>query len=121
MLQLCDIELEVNMLKIGAIVWGVTDIDKAIIFWSQALDYVPKYPPECDFAILVPRQGEGFQLSFNRVTSPHPAAIIWIFTPQTRPAKCSACLVWEPDENLGITSRMQTMSFWKIQMATHFA
>jgi len=72
MLQLCDIELEVNMLKIGAIVWGVTDIDKAILFWSQALDYVPKYPPECDFAILVPRQGEGFQLSFNRVTSPHP-------------------------------------------------
>ena len=60
------------MLKIGAIVWGVLDIDRAVKFWSQALDYVLKYPPEYDFAILVPRQGEGFQLSLNRVTSLHP-------------------------------------------------
>lgn len=60
------------MLNIGAIVWGVSDIDQAVKFWSQALDYVPKYPPEYDFAILIPRQGEGFQLSLNRVTSPYP-------------------------------------------------
>lgn len=59
------------MLKIGAIVWGVTDISKAVGFWSQALDYTPKFPPEFDFAILVPRQGVGFQLSLNRVTSLH--------------------------------------------------
>ena len=60
------------MLKIGAIVWGVTDITQAVGFWSQALDYVTKYPPEPDFAILIPREGEGFQLSFNKVTSPFP-------------------------------------------------
>ena len=58
------------MLKIGAIVWGVTDITQAVGFWSRALNYVPKYPPESDFAILIPKRGEGFQLSLNRVTSP---------------------------------------------------
>lgn len=60
------------MLKIGAIVWGVSNVQKAVDFWSQALDYVPKYPPEIDFAILIPREGDGFQLSLNRVTSSHP-------------------------------------------------
>jgi predicted enzyme related to lactoylglutathione lyase len=60
------------MLKIGAIVWGVRDIDRAVSFWSEALDYVLKYPPEADFAILVPRNGDGLQLSFNRVTTAKP-------------------------------------------------
>lgn len=60
------------MLEIGAIVWGVTDILRAVSFWGQALDYRPKYPPGPDFAILVPREGSGFQLSFNRVTSQKP-------------------------------------------------
>jgi catechol 2,3-dioxygenase-like lactoylglutathione lyase family enzyme len=57
------------MLSLGAIVWGVRDIPRAVRFWSQALDYRPKYPPSEDWAILVPREGEGFQLSLNRVTS----------------------------------------------------
>lgn len=60
------------MLKIGAIVWGVRDIPRAISFWSEALDYVLKYPPEEEFAILVPREGKGLQLSFNRVTTAKP-------------------------------------------------
>ena len=60
------------MLKIGAIVWGVRDIPRAIAFWSAALDYVLKYPANEDFAILVPRNGDGLQLSFNRVTSSKP-------------------------------------------------
>ena len=60
------------MLKIGAIVWGVTEVDCSVKFWCQALDYIPKYPPETDFAILIPREGDGFQLSLNRVTSRHP-------------------------------------------------
>ena len=59
------------MLYLGAIVWGVTDIPRAVDFWSQALDYRPKYPPSEDWAILVPREGDGFQLSLNRVTSAH--------------------------------------------------
>lgn len=60
------------MLKIGAIVWGVRDVARAVSFWSAALDYVPKYPPEEEFAILVPKHGDGLQLSFNRVTSAKP-------------------------------------------------
>jgi hypothetical protein len=60
------------MLKIGAIVWGVKEIPKAISFWSAALDYVLKYPPDEDFAILVPKKGDGIQLSFNRVTTSKP-------------------------------------------------
>ena len=59
------------MLEIGAIVWGVTDVARAVGFWCAALDYKPAFPPCEDFAILIPREGEGFQLSINRVTSPH--------------------------------------------------
>ena len=32
------------MLEIGSIVWGVTDIHRAVAFWSEALDYRLKYP-----------------------------------------------------------------------------
>jgi len=58
------------MLEIGSIVWGVTDIHRAVAFWSAALDYTPKYPPSEDWAILVPRNGRGLQLSLNKITSP---------------------------------------------------
>jgi predicted enzyme related to lactoylglutathione lyase len=60
------------MLRIGALVWGVRDIPRAISFWSAALDYVLKYPAEEDFAILVPKNGDGLQLSLNRVTTAKP-------------------------------------------------
>ena len=60
------------MLTIGAVVWGVTDLDRAIRFWSAALDYEVKAPPDVDFAMLAPRDGgEGIQLSLSLVTSPH--------------------------------------------------
>ncbi|MBQ6334168.1 MAG: VOC family protein [Erysipelotrichaceae bacterium] len=58
------------MIKIGSIVWGVNDVHRAVVFWSQALDYKLKYPEAEDFAILVPVHGEGFQLSINKVSSP---------------------------------------------------
>lgn len=57
------------MLQIGAIVWGVQDIDRAIRFWCAALNYKLKYPAQRDWAILIPAQGEGIQLSLNRVSS----------------------------------------------------
>ncbi len=60
------------MLHIGAIVWGVTDLDRAIRFWSAALDYELKMPPDTDFAMLAPKDGrDGLQLSLSIVTSPH--------------------------------------------------
>ena len=61
------------MLKIGAIVWGVRDLDRAIKFWSEALNYELSRAPDIDFAILIPREGEGIQLSLNAaVTSIKP-------------------------------------------------
>lgn len=60
------------MLEIGAIVWGVRDVKRAVEFWSRALNYKLKYPMCDDFAILIPVEGTGFQLSINRVTSDKP-------------------------------------------------
>lgn len=59
------------MLTIGAVVWGVTDLDRAVRFWCAALDYEVGWK-DADFAALKPRDGrEGVQLSLSVVTSPH--------------------------------------------------
>lgn len=61
------------MLEIGAIVWGVRDLHRAIQFWSEALDYQLSREPDVDFAILIPKNGKGMQLSLNAaVTSEKP-------------------------------------------------
>jgi len=61
------------MLEIGAIVWGVRDLNRAINFWGEALNYKLKREPDVDFAILIPKEGEGIQLSLNAaVTSDKP-------------------------------------------------
>jgi catechol 2,3-dioxygenase-like lactoylglutathione lyase family enzyme len=61
------------MLKIGAIVWGVRDLQRSIKFWSEVLDYKLRREPDSDFAILVPKEGKGMQLSLNAaVTSDKP-------------------------------------------------
>lgn len=56
-------------LKIGSIVWGVLDVPRAIEFWCAALDYQPLREPSADWAILVPRSGEGVQLAISQVSS----------------------------------------------------
>lgn len=58
------------MLEIGAIVWGVKDVEKAVDFWSKALDYEVKYHAPDDWAMLIPRSGNGVQLSISKITSP---------------------------------------------------
>ncbi len=61
------------MLEIGAIVWGVRDLQRSIQFWSKALNYRLQREPDNDFAILIPLEGEGIQLSLNSaVTSEKP-------------------------------------------------
>jgi catechol 2,3-dioxygenase-like lactoylglutathione lyase family enzyme len=57
------------MLRIGSIVWGVRDVPRAIEFWSEALDYHPLREPSSDWAILVPRAGQGPQFAITLVTS----------------------------------------------------
>ena len=58
-----------SMIKIGSIVWGVRNVARAVQFWSEALNYIPKYPPSDDWAILIPKEGDGIQLSINLFTS----------------------------------------------------
>ena len=56
-------------LQIGAIVWGVKDVERAVAFWAAALDYEITYYAPDDFAILKPKNGNGVQLSISKVTS----------------------------------------------------
>lgn len=56
-------------LSILSIVWGVKDLQRSIAFWSEALHYKLKRAPDKDFAILIPREGQGMQLSLKQVTS----------------------------------------------------
>lgn len=56
-------------MRIGSIVWGVKNVPEAIKFWCEALDYKPLREPDDDWAILVPRSGEGVQLAITQVTS----------------------------------------------------
>ena len=61
------------MLEIGAIVWGVRDLERSVKFWSEVLDYKLRSEPDVDFAILISKNGEGTQLSLNAaVTSDKP-------------------------------------------------
>ena len=59
------------MLKMGAVVWGVRDIPRAVRFWSEALHYKLREPAGEDWAVLIPIEGEGMQLSLSLVASPH--------------------------------------------------
>jgi predicted enzyme related to lactoylglutathione lyase len=61
------------MLEIGAVVWGVRNLQRSVDFWSKALNYTLSREPDVDFAILIPKEGEGIQLSLNAaVTSDKP-------------------------------------------------
>ena len=56
-------------MEIGSIVWGVKDLERAIEFWSRALNYRLSRPADVDWAMLIPKDGNGIQLSLNKVTS----------------------------------------------------
>ena len=60
------------MLSVGTVVMGVDDLHRAIAFWTQALDYVPKreVQPDDDFMILVPAHGDGAHLALDVSESP---------------------------------------------------
>ena len=57
-------------MDIGAVIRGVLDVPRSVAFWSKALNYRLKYPASEGWAILVPVQGSGIQLSLNKVSSP---------------------------------------------------
>ena len=58
------------MLSIGTVVLGVTDFRRALNFWMNALDYVPREEPEEDWAVLVPAAGPGTHLGLGLSETP---------------------------------------------------
>lgn len=52
-------------MKIGSIVIRCFEFDKMVTFWSEALHYVPKRPPENGWVILTDPKGEGPNISLD--------------------------------------------------------
>jgi predicted enzyme related to lactoylglutathione lyase len=57
------------MLRVGSIVIRVDDLPRQIAFWTAALDYVAREGDAGDFALLRPREGDGPNVSLDRVRS----------------------------------------------------
>ena len=58
------------MIRIGSIVLRVDDLQRQTEFWEAALGYVRREEGDSDdFALLRPRDGEGPNLSLDRVRS----------------------------------------------------
>ncbi|MBD0674815.1 VOC family protein [Streptomyces sp. CBMA156] len=60
------------MLTIGSLVLGVSDMPRAVAFWTAALDYAPRDGlVEADWTVLVPAgPGRGVQLALGLSESP---------------------------------------------------
>jgi catechol 2,3-dioxygenase-like lactoylglutathione lyase family enzyme len=58
-------------LRVGSIVIRVDDVEKEAAFWTEALDYVRRGPPYDNdgFSLLRPRDGDGPNVSLDRVRS----------------------------------------------------
>lgn len=57
------------MLKIGSIVWGVRDVPRAVEFWTAALNDRVREDMDKTWAVVLPKSGEGMQLSLKLVIS----------------------------------------------------
>jgi catechol 2,3-dioxygenase-like lactoylglutathione lyase family enzyme len=53
------------MLRLGSIVLRVDDLERQTLFWSAALDYVPREENDGDFVLLRPKNGVGPNLSLD--------------------------------------------------------
>jgi catechol 2,3-dioxygenase-like lactoylglutathione lyase family enzyme len=65
------------MLRLGTIVLGVEDVDRAVAFWAAALGYRPHAfdDAENDFTILIPPLADGTRVAIQRTDTPaqpHP-------------------------------------------------
>jgi catechol 2,3-dioxygenase-like lactoylglutathione lyase family enzyme len=52
-------------MRIGSVVLRVDDLQKQLAFWTEALDYELRGPPDDDWASLRPRSGTGPNLSLS--------------------------------------------------------
>lgn len=65
------------MVRLGTVVLGAGDVDRAVAFWAGVLGYEPvRFPgDDSEFTILVPPSGEGVRVALQRDDSPaeeHP-------------------------------------------------
>jgi catechol 2,3-dioxygenase-like lactoylglutathione lyase family enzyme len=64
------------VIRLGTVVLGADDIDRAVAFWSAVLGYRPVHFADADgFTILVPPSGEGTRVAVQRSETPpeqHP-------------------------------------------------
>jgi predicted enzyme related to lactoylglutathione lyase len=65
------------VIRLGTVVLGADDVDRAVSFWSQVLGYKPVHFDDVDngFTILVPPSGEGTRVALQRADTPpeeHP-------------------------------------------------
>lgn len=60
------------MIRLGTVVLGADDVDRAVAFWREALGYRPVEFPDADdgFTILVPPSGEGTRVALHRSGTP---------------------------------------------------
>ena len=56
------------MIRLGTVVLGADDVDRAVSFWSQVLGSRPVHfdDSENEFTILVPPSGEGTRVALQR-------------------------------------------------------
>lgn len=69
-------------LTIGSTVLGAGDVARALTFWTAALDYKPRGEPDDTWAVLIPRDGPGPQLSLMLSETPaqdHPRVHIDLY------------------------------------------
>ncbi|MFJ9697539.1 VOC family protein [Kitasatospora sp. NPDC101183] len=65
------------MLRLGSVVLGVSDLPRAVAFWTAALGYVPREDQDDEWVVLVPpaNSGAGVQIALGTSESPveeHP-------------------------------------------------
>jgi len=57
------------MLRVGSVVIRVDDLERQLAFWTAALDYIAREGDADDFRLLRPRDGDGPNVSLDRVRS----------------------------------------------------
>jgi catechol 2,3-dioxygenase-like lactoylglutathione lyase family enzyme len=65
------------MIRLGTVVLGAEDVDRAVSFWSEVLGYEPRGfdDSDNDFTILIPPSGDGTRVALQRAVTPaqeHP-------------------------------------------------
>jgi hypothetical protein len=95
------------MLRVGSIVLRVDDLAREAAFWSAALDYVTRPETSDDFMLLRPRDGQGPNLSLDRVRAADrvPPRIHLDLYAEDQPPRCSACSTWERPASIGTSDR----------------